>query len=434
MYGIISFNKGEQSASAEFRAQPRKYGRGSACKGCRIARVKCSGTLHGTDCDRCKRLEMDCQYPSIQTRGHRRDSPPPDSTRDSTPSTRPVTPKLTYLESPLSPVSTSPTLDITNRDEPHLMTDESFGFGLDLWLPIGGLQDHPSGVEPHQLVAGSSGIHQIESLLTPPHTESLSLDPVQPKKLPGTGEMCETYATHFPNSAQHELHDEHGMGRHETGPFKAIPDHPGVIPDLAGAICPCRCHQGTTSCLSMLRGWTLDRRPGAVREVDDHDTSLKCAKAEEFLPLFEKLIAQLEMIENCPQDCIMSQDLAILLLLAVEKLAELLLSLAADFTGNTPSSNKGISPRTDSQARTSRGNTGVGIQPTVDKRVARIGSYEIQDPGDLQMIMQLLLQIRTRALDAYVCRWSNRIKHFGLKSLEIALANIREELSKVTGG
>ncbi|KAI2771553.1 hypothetical protein F4815DRAFT_488863 [Daldinia loculata] len=46
------------------------------------------------------------------------------------------------------------------------------------------------------------------------------------------------------------------------------------------------------------------------------------------------------------------------------------------------------------------------------------------------MIMKLLLQIRAQALDAYIYRWTDKIKHYGFENLEADLGKIREDLSR----
>ncbi|KAI0206673.1 hypothetical protein F4808DRAFT_404869 [Astrocystis sublimbata] len=422
MYGIIAFNnKGEQSASSEFRAEPKKYGRGMACQGCRIARVKCSGKLDGSDCERCKGLEVQCRYTNAASRGKRRDN---TSTRDNTAtSTRSASPKPAKDSLP-SPVPRSPTLEIPNYDEPHLMPDNSFGFDFDMWLPMAGVQDPVSVVEPFGLGAGPPA----DSILTPPYTEPRSLPSVPSEKLLGTGE---NWDIHLP---QLSVKPQQGLADSESLSTQMIPGLLGHENDLAGLIYPCSCHQATTSCLSMLRGWSLGERPGAGLDVNDGGSALSNrAVVEDFLALFEKSIEQLQMIENCPQGCIVSQDLAILLLLAVEQLAKLLLSLASDFAGGSLQSHDEISLRKKSPAAHlgEDASCGGAAEPGTDKRVSRIGTFEIRDPLDLKKITQLLLQIRTQTLDAYICRWADKIKHFGLHNLQFTLGNIREDLNKV---
>ncbi|GAW16733.1 hypothetical protein ANO14919_061700 [Xylariales sp. No.14919] len=136
------------------------------------------------------------------------------------------------------------------------------------------------------------------------------------------------------------------------------------------------------------------------------------------------------MVERCPQTCILSQDLVTLLLLVVEQLAKLLLSLTADFIGASRVSGSPTSPTEIPRVRTSQNS----IRKRQDVPSARIGSFEIQDPFDLQMMMKLLLQMWPRALDGYIRRWSHKIKNYGLENRETDLRKIQKDLNEVTGG
>ncbi|TGJ83734.1 hypothetical protein E0Z10_g5026 [Xylaria hypoxylon] len=440
MYGIITFNKGETPA-AEFRAELGKYGRGSACTGCRISRVKCSGKLDGTDCDRCKRLAMPCQYTNSQTRRHRRNSPPRGNNRKSGTSTISRSPEHSNSNShssgvsspPLRPSSSPPDLsnsplDLSSWDERHFMTDESLELDFDTWLQLHSFPSPPLVAEP--LHPGP----QIESVVTPPYSDRLSPTSVQPEQLPEDGDKRETSAACFSVLGNGKI-DEDDAAAHELTTFGVFLQHQDDTSNAQESIiCQCKCHKETTSSLSIIRGWTLGGRAGAGLGISADGTTFNYAKIEEFLTLFEKSIVQLQMVEKCPQACILSQDLAILLLLVVEQLARLLLSLATDLTGGSGGSPIDISPMRTSCLLDFQTTMSNSVQKRRHIRPSRIGAFEIQDPFDLQMIMKLLLQIRAQALDAYICRWNDTIKHYGLNNLETDLRKIRKDLNEMTGG
>ncbi|KAI1128169.1 hypothetical protein F5Y10DRAFT_292204 [Nemania abortiva] len=427
MYGVIAFNKEEQSPFASF-GEFKRYGRGSACKGCRVARVKCTGKLGCTDCERCKRLGWPCQYTDGRKRRSRGNGPPVDNPREDTASNEPIPPDEASPGSPSSARSNSPPLDTSTWDELPLTTSDGLDFGFDMWMSTSSPPDPHFTTESLQAVLNFDPSLQADSGFTP----SVSVEERQPERLSGISEPCETYASHFPDLTQNGSNDGENGASNKAPSSELVAS--GLRNDVLGlipAVQQCRCHQTITSLLSILRGWTLGEGLGGSLQANDDGTSLNNAKVEEFLGLFEKSMVQLQTVEGCPQVCILSQDLAILLLLVVEQLAKLLLRLAANYRVGSFRSPTDVSPKGSLHLL---GVQGAMSESAPNTQLAKIGSFETKDPQDLHMIKKLLLQIRSSTLDAYICRWSDRVKHSGLKSLEIDLRGIRAELSKVTGG
>ncbi|KAI0438687.1 hypothetical protein F4803DRAFT_569394 [Xylaria telfairii] len=184
----------------------------------------------------------------------------------------------------------------------------------------------------------------------------------------------------------------------------------------------CTCYQETTRYLSALRAWILVREPSANPRIT---ATINCAKVEDFLPLFEESFAQLQRVEKCSRGCILSQDLAVPLLLVTEQLAKILQDLAEDFRLALSLS---LDCMQESQTVSYNGPQQEHTVPPV-----KIGSFEIKDTIALLMITKTLLQIRTNALDMYICRWGEKAKQYGLGSIEIGIHIVREGLSKIMG-
>ncbi|KAI0835721.1 hypothetical protein F5Y06DRAFT_275192 [Hypoxylon sp. FL0890] len=421
MYGIIAFNKGEKSPSAEFSAELGRYGRGSACKECRISRVRCSGTLDGKICNRCKRLSKRCLYTNSQGQRHHRNNQSLDINHKSVTSTRAASPDQATSDNHSSDTSSSSQLDLANCDEAQVMTDDPLEIDFGGWLQLESTPSVTESLRPH-----------IDLVATPPRTElpdPLCLPPLQPELSQDDGGTYETSELRFTGLGDSGTGKD-PMANHELATSKSFPDLQGWISDARGSACQCKCLQAMTSSLSFLRNWTWGRSSGPDSGVKADGAGFNCVKVEDFLSLFEKSMVQLQTVENCPMACILSQDLAILLLLIVEQLTKLLLSLAADSIGRTDEPSLDISARPPPWPLGNQAAASTSSQQGQDIRLARIGTFEIMDPLDLQMIMRLLLQIRTQALNAYIYRWSNKIKSYGFKNLEADLLKIREDLSR----
>ncbi|KAI2463005.1 hypothetical protein F4781DRAFT_426706 [Annulohypoxylon bovei var. microspora] len=412
MYGIIAFNKGEKSPAAEFPAEHGRYGRGSACKECRISRVRCSGKLDGKNCDRCKRLAKPCLYISNQTQRHHRSTQSLERNPRGSASTG-VASETSDNHS--SDASGSSPPGLSSGDESQFATEDPLGLDFERWLQ---LQSNPTVTEPIR--------PPIDLVATPPQTspDSLCISLLEPEGSLENGVMCETSTSHFS-----------GLGDGIAGPKPAecesFPDLQSWIADTRGSTSRCKCLPAMTSSLSILRSWTWGGGPGIDSGMRTDDATFNYVKVEDFLTVFEKSMTQLRIAENCPLACILSQDLAFLLLLVVEQLAKLLLSLAADGVGEHGRSPLDISVRSIPRSMGIQTPARNGDRQGPGPRHARIGTFEIVDPIDLQMIMKLLLQIRTQALDAYIRRWKDKINSYGLRNLEADLKRILEDLSSV---
>ncbi|OTA95553.1 hypothetical protein M434DRAFT_9614 [Hypoxylon sp. CO27-5] len=357
MYGIIAFKNGENAPSAEFRAEPGRYGRGSACKQCRISR----------------------------SQRHHNSNQSLEGNHKSVISPRIASPQQANSNSPFQDTTCS-SLNLESFDEIPLATSDPLELDFEGWV-------HNTSSETEFLRPDT------DLVATSPHTESL-------------GPLC------FP-SLRREDSQENGRGFDNSGL---------LLSDLADGIIRNQ-SMALTSSLSFLRSWTWGGQKGAEPGLRTAGMTLNCTEVEDFLALFEKSMAQLQAAENCPLACILSQDLAILLLIILEQLAKLLLNLAADLVGEADESPFNIPSGATPHP--------IGVQEPADNstqqgqgiRLARIGTFEITDPLDLQMIMKLLLQIRTQALDAYIRRLSSRVKNYGFKDFGADLEKIIEELS-----
>ncbi|OTA61598.1 hypothetical protein K449DRAFT_445456 [Hypoxylon sp. EC38] len=390
MYGIIAFKNGENAPSAEFRAEPGRYGRGSACKQCRISRSQ----RHRSSSNQ----SLEGNHKSVIS---------------------PIiaSPEQANSNSPL-PDTTCSSLDLESFDEVPLTTSDPLELDFEGWV-------HNTSSETEFLRPDT------DLVATSPHTESL-------------GPLC------FP-SLRHEDSQENDKGFENSAPLLSdlvggivknqsmvgrkpttstlLPDLQGMISDNRGQPSQCKCLQALTSSLSFLRSWTWGGQKGAEPGLRTTSMSLNCTEVEDFLALFEKSMAQLQAAEDCPLACILSQDLAILLSIILEQLAKLLLNLAADLVGEADESPFNISSGPTPHPTGVQEPTGNSTQQGQGIRPARIGTFEITDPLDLQMIMKLLLQIRTQALDAYIRRLSSRVKNYGFKDFGADLEKITEELS-----
>lgn len=411
MYSIIAFNKGETSSSTEVRAELGRYGRGSACKGCRTSRVRCSGKLNGTDCERCKRLAKPCLYSSSQSQHHHRNSQPIDSNDKTAQSTETPSPDQPNSDDHWSGVPDSSLPDSTTSDEAQFMVNDPLELDFEMWLQR---QNAPSAIEPLR--------SQIDLVAPSPRTEladHLNYPSLQPEPSREDLDGCELSTHVVPGVGDNEP----GKGSTVDHGLMRFPGSESWTSDTLGPISQCKCLQAMTSSLSILRGWTWGGGSGVdPRSRTAEGPAFNFVKAEGFLALFEKSMTQLQIAENCPLACVLSHDLGILLLLVVEQLAKLLL------IGGSSASPLNISPVHHPTEIPTAGNS---AQQGLDIRPARIGTFEINNPLDIEMIMKLLLQMRARTLDAYVLRWCDKIKHYGLKSLETDLEAIREDLSKV---
>ncbi|KAI1411872.1 hypothetical protein F5Y13DRAFT_200573 [Hypoxylon sp. FL1857] len=393
MYGIIAFKKGQSSPSAEFSAELGIYGRGSACKECCISRVRCSGTLDGKTCKRCKRLSKRCLYTNGQgqRRHHRNQSP--DGTRKSIAATRATSPEHVTSDNNSSDTSSCSQLDLTTCDEAQLATDDALELDFEGWLQLQSTPSVSETLQPH-----------IDSVATPPRTElpdPLCLPPLQ---LEEPHEDSGTYTLSVPQPTRlgDSVIGNDGMVGHELAAPQSSLDFQDWISE----------------------SWTWGGESGMDSGMRAAGVEPNYNKVEDFLTLFGKSMEQLQIAEDCSMDCVLSQDLAILLLLVIEQLVQLLLSLAADPIGGARGSPQPLHP--------------LGAQPAASDssqheqhiQLARVGTFETMDPLDLQMITKSLLQIRAHALDAYICRWGNKIKNYGFKGLEADLLRIREKLSR----
>ncbi|KAI1305540.1 hypothetical protein F5Y03DRAFT_406408 [Xylaria venustula] len=406
MYSIWAANKGENPPAAEFSADAKKYGRGSACNECRISRVRCSGKLDGSDCDRCKRLSKSCLYT-----GSRRSR---QKKRRSTTSTRvpsPVRPgSANQTPDALGTPASSPP-DLSSWNQSQCMTGDPLVLDVNAWESMLTEPPLPKSVVPQQT--------EVSDVLD---FASFPIGATQPVM-----DSDKTLVSHFCTPSANKL-DIDDATDHVPTSSNIYQDVQDWVFASQGTTSQCTCLQATTSSLADLRSWAWSQEIGSGTQVNPCSVGLNYAKVEDFLNLFTKSMENLQRVEDCSRICILSQELAILLLLVVENLAKLLTSLAADSTGTSyrlplsPPSSKSIflhsTTNNSSQLRQ-------GI------RRARFGSVELKDPLDLNMIMKTLLQIRTRSLNEYIGRWNEKIQHYGLSSLEADLEKIREDLDKV---
>ncbi|KAI6082034.1 hypothetical protein F4821DRAFT_248048 [Hypoxylon rubiginosum] len=415
MYGIIAFDRGDGAPSAEFRAGPGRYGRGSACKQCRISRVRCSGTLDGENCRRCKRLAKHCSYISKQTQRNHDGRQSPGSNDKSVTSPRAASAEPVNPDSPLPCATSSSPSNLASCNEAQPVTSNSLELDFEGWL-----HDTSLGSEFLQPNIDLVATSPRTGMLDPPYFPSLQLEDSQ-----GNGEACDNLAPLFPGLTDGGAKDENMVG-YEPGASQLDPQDSKS--DGRGSSCQCNCLKALTSSLSFLRGWTWGERAGVDSGIRAGGVALNCAEVEDFLALFEKSMAQLRTAESCPMACILSQDLAILLLVVLEQLAKLLLSLAEDSTGISGGSPLDIPSRLTPHSIGVQGIESSSTQQGQGIRLARVGTFEITDPFDLQMIMKVLLQIRTQALGAYVRRLSDKVKSYGFDNLEADLKRITENL------
>ncbi|OTA98479.1 hypothetical protein M426DRAFT_28422 [Hypoxylon sp. CI-4A] len=412
MYGIIAFNKGDNETSAEFRPGSGRYGRGSACKQCRISRVRCSGTRDGESCRRCKRLAKRCYYISKQPQRNNASNQFPETNDTSVALPGAISPEPANPNSPMPHATSASPSNLTSCDAAQPFTSNLPELDFEEWFNNTSLE--PEFPQPNIDLG----------VLDAPCFPSLHLEDVR-----GNDDLCDNLA---PLSS--ELKDdgagEENVLRHEPDASKPYLDHQDRTSDGRGMCCQCNCLKALTSSLSFLRSWTRDGQAAVESGIMVGGMALNCVEAEDFLTLFDKSMAQLRTAESCPMACILSQDLAILLLVVLEQLAKLLLSLATDPTRGSREFPLDVPPQLSPHSLRIQDTESNSTQPGRGIRLARIGTFETMDSFDLQMIMKLLLQIRTQSLDAYIGRLSNKIKGYGLETLEADLKKITEDLSK----
>ncbi|KAJ2997916.1 hypothetical protein NUW58_g494 [Xylaria curta] len=371
MYGVIAFGKGKEPHFTEFCVAAGKRRRGSACKGCRIARVKCSGKLDGSACTRCKRLSVACLYTGNNSSRRSRSSSntPAENNVERTGITPPTTPKST---SPSNPPMSFSQLNLAHWNNSGAVTDDPLNTDFDMCLRQ---QIGPSMVE-----------------LPQSHTDSFILSsPSDPFSL-----------TAPPSSLCSAPSQSENLER-DSGPYEAS------VPRSSGQ---CKCLQVMTSSLSSLRSWKWTGFPTGSGDGATGNIGI----VENFLTLFEQSTTSLEAVENCPLACMLSEDLSVILLFVVELLADLLAGLLkGDVCEPHP-------PNTNQ----------LPAQTTKDSSPARIGSFDIKDPLDVRMVLNLLLQIRAQSVSAYISRWGDRIKEFRFRHSQGDLQRIHQTLSTVT--
>ncbi|KAK8052034.1 hypothetical protein PG993_003419 [Apiospora rasikravindrae] len=481
MYGIIAFDNRRKPLTGEFRAELRKYRRGSACKGCRTSRSRCSGKLDGTPCDRCQRLGNPCLYttnnnnqgqcaaiattPTQRSSHHDNNSStsgptsPNSSTQDdSHEKNKQITPPNTVPPEPATAEkgsrNTSDGNSLStgaNYDESQSLTYDAHEFGLDGWCQQ--LQDLPSMTDFAWPELDDSSAN------TPRHSSILLEDPQCPPPprtllqeveaaIPGNGGGACSLSSAPQPSVAFEKHLEEGQNG-DVGTnteeatavsssafsfLKSPGGWPLVLEGASGATTDHhhQCLQDLTSSLSMLR-CSLARNQGGL-EVDlgirasgvsGGSVSSSQVRADEFLELFEKVFEKLRRAETCPLACMLSQNLAILLLLVVEQLVELMLGFAADLFvgGAAPSLSSSIFEPEGDDACQQNTATGSGSSWRVT-----IGAFEITDPTEHQLLVKQLLQNRAQGLGAFIAKLSDMMKHKGLSGLETDLRRIREGL------
>ncbi|KAI0892210.1 hypothetical protein F4806DRAFT_505769, partial [Annulohypoxylon nitens] len=164
------------------------------------------------------------------------------------------------------------------------------------------------------------------------------------------------------------------------------------------------------------------------------ESSWDPAKGEYFLNIFEQSMAQLHIVENCPLNCKMSRDLALLTSLVVEQLARSHRNLASDVTGGLGHLDGyplGIFLESTHHLPGIQTTVALNTQKKQDIWIARIGTFEITDSFELRMIMKFLLHLKSQALNSYISRWIDEIKHYEMQDLEIDLRKIQEDLRNV---
>ncbi|KAI1183570.1 hypothetical protein F5B17DRAFT_448131 [Nemania serpens] len=415
MYGIIAFNKEGNPQSTEFCAEIGKYRRGWACNGCRIARVKCSGRLDGSHCNRCKRLSTRCLYPNhSRNRQPGRDGRlPPECNRKDTEANTPTSPKLMNPAGPLN---------LTSWEDIDSATDGPLELDFDAWFQPPNASSTTELPQSHTELAIALPFDELSS---PQHLLSS-----QTQESQRDGEVYTDSTTRSSESVESEIDDD-GLS---VCAFANSNSPPGLKICIAGATpsaSSCNCLQAMTSSLSGLRSW---KQSGSNMESKASSITFNHIKAENFLVLFEKSMTRLRMVENCSLACILSQDLSILLLLIIEQLANLLSDLIEGLATSPlddPQSTSLPIGHDPHQADT-HSVVNKNVPPTRDIRRARIGTFEIRDPLDLEAILKSLLRIRMQALDAYISRWDQKIQEYGLKSLTGDLERIRKNLSRIS--
>lgn len=423
MYSIITFKKGQASPSTEVCGELGRCRRGLACKECRISRVKCSGKLDGKDCERCKRLGKFCYYTKSQSRNHHHERGERGfrSHRKRPASTTAGSSKGVNGDNDLSdPLSLSPT-DATSSEESQFTLDDIPDFDFGAWLQL--QNTSPSTEEPTGLHIGSAadvGTTELPNSLQLPFLQSEGLDEDQrgkdqPLRVSGSEEGT---------------NDKSLVAGGETSAIKPVPDLRNWRADAPNSICQCECLQAMTSSLSILRGYTWCDDRGRDHGIKATGAALISVKVEEFLTLFERSMARLQIVEDCPLVCVLTQELVILVLLVVEQLAKLLAKLAEDLVQETSANSSAISKNLTPNPSVAQTDTHGRARKGQDIPFARIGIFEITDPLDLQMMMKQLLQIRARALDGYICRWATKANNYGLEELEADLSKIRGDLKK----
>ncbi|KAI8627732.1 hypothetical protein F5Y19DRAFT_163853 [Xylariaceae sp. FL1651] len=411
MYGIWPFNKGDNPPAAEFSAESKRYGRGTACNECRASRVRCSGKLDSTDCDRCKRLNKPCLYTNAWR--SRRTSQEPASAKKrrntvSTQSSSPVQPSPASDSPTASERPESPQLDPTAWVEMQAFIDQGF---VDQNLV-------------DDCLGGDGDVWASSMLNEPPPSKITDVGPVEVSDVaqpsfntlqPITRGISGVLAPDLATPAEDDTITSKNYEPMSANTFPLFGSPLGSN--------QCGCLEATTSSMADLRAWAWSLGPGSDSRSSACTVGMNSAKVEDFLNLFRKSMLNLQMVENCPQLCLLSKELTILLLLVVEKLSMLLTCLAADSSGvpHYPAPADPIPSRPACQ----------NDQQRRGKRLARFGSVEIKDPSDLNMIMKTLLQSRTRALDEYISRWNDKIQHYGLSSLEADLKKVRGDLSDI---
>lgn len=418
MYGIISFNKGAKCPTTEFRAKRGKYGRGAACQECRISKLRCSGRLYGKACDRCKRLSKSCLYISSQNqRPNLSKCPSAASTRNTSPEQQ---------DSGNHPLEMPDSSSQSSSNGTQFVTDDPYELDFEQWRQV---HSTSALTEPAQLpqTVSAQNLQIIESL------NDFDLSPLQPElSSPGVREAYEALTFQFSGLNNIEA-ERYGMEEHELMASESW-DPQDWIYDARGFVYQCTCLQSMSSCLAILRSWPWGEGSKIDGAVEVESPAFNSAKGEDFLNIFEKSMAQLHIVENCPPVCKMSRDLALLTFLVIEQLARLLRNLASDVTGGVGHINGyplGIFLKSTHHLPGIQTTVSLNLQKNQDIWIARIGTFEITDSFELQMIMKLLLKLKSQALNGYISRWIDEMKHYEMKDLEIDLRRIQEDLRNV---
>ncbi|KAI1807633.1 hypothetical protein F4811DRAFT_446873 [Daldinia bambusicola] len=418
MYSIIALNKGKMCSPVEFRAEHGRYRRKLACKACRLGRTKCSGAFDDRPCTRCKRLGKSCVYENNKTQGRRCGSNSPETRSEGSSEDAELVgvapPEQDYPNINSPGTSSSSPMGSPNGDTPQFVPDDSLGFDFKYLAQLQDTSSMNMFASHSELVAPLPQMEFLDPLfLFSSHTHKLQ-------------QNNKTYETPVPPLAVAVGRERNIRTGYELISSEPLFDFQNRTYDARGpSSCQYKCLHALTSSLSSLRSWIGSNRGSQYPEMGVGDVPLTyAAKAEDVLALFEKSMAQLQAAENCPLACVLSRDLSILLLLVVEQLANLLLSLAESSLGNTLRK----LPCGSSHYHHHQGHGGDGGGSI---QLARIGTFEITNLQDLQMSTKLLLQIRAQVLDAYICRWSDKVRHYGLGNLEADLRRIREDLGRV---